>query len=253
MIRISVVTAVFNSASTVSRAIESVLKQRHPAIETIVIDGGSDDGTRSILETFRPRLGRLISEPDTGIYDALNKGIRQASGEVVGFLHADDVLEDDGVLGKIAAAFEDPDVGAVYGDLVYVRSDNLERVIRYWKSGGFDHAALRRGWMPPHPTFYARRSVYERLGGFNQSYKIAADYDCMLRFLGHGGIHVAYIPEVLVRMRLGGESNRSLNNIIRKSLEDYRAIRENNIGGLATLLAKNFRKLPQFLVPSGRG
>lgn len=245
--KISVVTAACNSEKTIGQTIESVLGQRYPEVESIVIDGASVDGTLSILNEYGACLGKLISEPDNGIYDALNKGIRHAAGDVIGFLHADDVFEDDRVLDKIAASFDDPNVDAVYGDLVYVRNEDLGRVVRYWKSGSYDRAALVQGWMPPHPTFYVRRSVYERLGIFNESYKIAADYDCVLRFLGRGHIRVAYIPEVLVRMRVGGTSNRSLSNIIRKSWEDYKAIRGNNIGGLATLFAKNFRKLPQFI------
>jgi glycosyltransferase len=188
----------------------------------------------------------LISEPDDGIYAALNKGIRHASGDVIGFLHADDLFEDAGVLARIAAAFEDPDVDAVYGDLVYVRHDDVGRVVRYWRAGRYDQAALSRGWMPPHPTFYVRRAVYERLGGFDERYRIAADYDCVLRFLAGGNIRVAYIPEVLVRMRVGGISNRSLRTILRKSCEDYRVLRRHGVGGLVTLLRKNAGKLHQF-------
>jgi len=189
----------------------------------------------------------LISEPDDGIYDALNKGIRYATGDVIGFLHADDLFENDGVLGKVAAAFEDPNIDAVYGDLVYVRDDNVERIIRYWKSGRYDQAALSKGWMPPHPTFYVRRAVYERLGGFDRRYQIAADYDTVLRFLAVGKIRAVYIPEVLVRMRVGGVSNRSLRTILRKSTEDLRVLRTNRVGGIGALIWKNFSKLPQFL------
>jgi glycosyltransferase involved in cell wall biosynthesis len=247
MIKISVVTAVFNSAKTIGPAIESVLGQCYPDVESVVIDGGSNDGTLSILDTYRSRLGILISEPDKGIYDALNKGIQQCSGDVIGFLHSDDLFSDAEVVSKIAAVFADPSVDAVYGNLLYVSHDDPDRVVRYWRAGEFSRERLGWGWMPPHPTFYARRSVYERLGVFNTSYRIAADYDCILRFLGQGKVRVAYIPEVLVRMRVGGESNRSLSNIICKSREDYRAIRENGTGGLITLLAKNMLKLPQFL------
>lgn len=246
MIKISVVTAVFNGEKTIAQAIESVLSQRYPAVESVVIDGASRDATLPILETYRPRIGKLISEPDKGIYDALNKGIRHATGDVVGFLHADDLFEDEDVLARVAAAFEDPGVDAVYGDLVYVRHDNVEQIIRYWKSGSYDQAALARGWMPPHPTFYARRAVYERLGGFDTRYRIAADYDSILRFLAVGKIRAVYIPEVLVRMRAGGISNRSLRTILRKSREDYRAIRHNQLGGLLTIIQKNFSKLNQF-------
>jgi glycosyltransferase len=163
-------------------------------------------------------------------------------------MHSDDMFADSRVLSRITNAFDNPSVEAVYGDLHYVSKDSPEKAVRYWRAGDFSFPSLRWGWMPPHPTFYARRAVYEKLGSFNLDYQIAADYDCMLRFLAQGNIHMAYIPEVLVRMRVGGKSNKSLKNIFRKSLEDYRAIRKNNIGGLSTLLAKNLRKLPQFLI-----
>lgn len=246
MIKVSVVTAVFNAEKTIAQAIDSVLSQNYPAVESVVIDGASCDATLSILEPYRPRLGKLISESDNGIYDALNKGIRYATGDVIGFLHADDLFENDGVLGKVAAAFEDPSIDAVYGDLVYVRHDDVERVIRYWKAGRYDQADLAKGWMPPHPTFYVRRAVYEQLGGFDPRYKIAADYDTVLRFLAVGRIRATYIPEVLIRMRVGGISNRSLRSILRKSREDYEVVRRNKSGGIATILHKNFSKLNQF-------
>lgn len=240
------VTAVYNRYQTVGQAIDSVLSQSYPTVESIVIDGVSTDGTLAVLESYRPRLDIFISERDQGIYDALNKGIKHATGDVVGFLHADDVFENNEVLSKVAAAFEDPAVDAVYGDLVYVRHDDIGQVIRYWKSGFYDDAALTRGWMPPHPTFYVRRSVYERLGGFDTRYRIAADYDTVLRFLAVGKIRAAYIHGVLVRMRAGGISNRSLKTIIRKSLEDLDVLRRNKVGGVCTLAWKNFSKLPQF-------
>lgn len=240
------VTAVFNRHQTVVQAIDSVLSQSYEAVESIVIDGGSTDGTLTELQPYRMRLGVFISERDQGIYDALNKGIMHATGDVVGFLHADDVFENSDVLSKVAAAFLDSAVDAVYGDLVYVRHDNIGQVIRYWKSGLYDDAALARGWMPPHPTFYVRRSVYERLGGFDTRYRIAADYDTVLRFLAFSKIRAAYIPEVLVRMRAGGISNRSIKTIVRKSIEDIEVLRRNKVGGVWTLLQKNLRKISQF-------
>lgn len=211
-----------------------------------MIDGASTDGSLQVIEKYRDRIGVLVSEPDRGIYDALNKGVARATGDVVGFLHADDLFADQNVLAKVAAAFEDPAVEAVYGDLTYVSKADTNNVIRYWKSGEFTRSALIQGWMPPHPTFYVRRSIYEQHGHFDTSFRIAADYDCMLRFLGKAGIRVRYIPEVLVNMRVGGASNRSLKNIIRKSKEDLRALRNNGLGGLSTLLFKNLRKVPQF-------
>jgi len=157
---------------------------------------------------------------------------------------------DDRVLSRIAAALADPGVDACYGDLPYVGKDEPNHVIRHWRAGPYHPSLLARGWMPPHPTFYARRAVYQRLGGFDLDYRIAADYDCMLRFLGAGRVACAYIPEVLVQMRLGGASNRSLRNLLQKSREDYRALRRNRVGGLGTLLLKNLQKLPQFFVVS---
>lgn len=246
MIKISVITAVYNCKRTIAQAIDSVLSQSHPVVEYIVIDGASTDGTLAVLEPYRSQLDVLISERDDGIYDALNKGIKCATGDVIGFLHADDVFEDNNVLSKVAATFHDPAVDAVYGDLVYVRHSDINQVIRYWKSGNYDSATLSRGWMPPHPTFYVRRSVYERLGGFDTRYRIAADYDTVLRFLAVGKIRAIYIPEIFVRMRAGGISNRSLKTIYRKSREDIDVLRRNKVGGVITLLFKNFRKISQF-------
>lgn len=246
MTSISVVTAVYNRRATVAQALDSVLSQTHPLVESVVIDGASTDGTLDVLQRYRSRVGVLVSEPDKGIYDALNKGIGRARGDVIGFLHADDLFANENVLAKIASAFDDPRVDAVYGDLLYVRHEDVTQVVRYWRAGAFDPAALKRGWMPPHPTFYVRRAVYERLGGFDTSYRIAADYDSALRFLAVGRIQAAYIPEVLVRMRTGGISNRSLRNILRKSREDLDILRRNDVGGISTLLNKNLRKISQF-------
>ena len=236
----------FNNRDTIAQALDSALAQVHPNIELIVIDGGSTDGTLQVLQGYADHLAVLVSEPDRGIYDALNKGIARASGEVVGFLHADDLLADKAVLSRIAAAFADPAVDAAYGDLLYVSKDDPSRVVRNWRAEAFTPAKLAHGWMPPHPTFYVRRTVYVRLGGYDTTYRIAADYDCVLRFLGKGGIRAVYIPEVLVKMRVGGASNRSLRNILQKSREDYRALRVNGVGGLTTLAWKNLSKLPQF-------
>ncbi len=244
--RISVVTVAYNSASTISDTLVSVAAQTHSAIEHIVIDGGSSDGTADLVRDHSTRVARFVSEPDHGIYDALNKGLRLATGDVVGFLHADDLFADHDVVADIAARFEDPQVDAVYGDLVYVDAIDVDKVIRFWRAGPFDTSLLRRGWMPPHPTLYVRRAVYERLGGFDTRYRIAADYDTIVRFFGAAGLKVAYVPRVLVRMRLGGISNRSIKTIWRKTLEDRDIIRRYGTGGIGTLLSKNFGKLSQF-------
>jgi glycosyltransferase involved in cell wall biosynthesis len=245
-VKISIITAVYNGSLTVGDAISSVVKQSFLNVELVVIDGGSSDGTLHVLHCYEKDISVLISESDHGIYDALNKGIKNASGDVVGFLHADDVLDNSDVLAKIAVAFQDPLVDAVYGDLVYVRHDDITQVVRYWKAGPYHATSLMRGWMPPHPTFYVRKSVYDRLGGFDTRYRIAADYDTVLRFFSAGKIHAVYIPEVLVRMRVGGVSNRSLSTIIRKSFEDLDILKRNKVGGIVSLINKNVSKLSQF-------
>ncbi len=201
-LKISVVTAVFNRADTVAEALASVRAQVGPAVEHVVIDGGSTDGTLALLQAHRDGLAVLVSEPDAGIYDALNKGIRCATGDVVGFLHADDLFESPESLAQVAAAFDDPTVGAVYGDLVYVRKADTSRVVRYWRAGECAPGDLDRGWMPPHPTFYVRRAVYEELGMFDTRFRISADYECVLRFLGRGGVKAVYLPQVLVRKNI---------------------------------------------------
>lgn len=244
--KISVITATYNCGKTLRSTLESMASQNHSDTEHLVMDGGSKDETLDLVRGWTRHPILLQSGKDTGIYDALNKGVATASGEVVGFLHADDVLQDGDVLQKIAKAFEDQSVHAVYGDLVYVDQEDLSNVIRTWRSGSFDRRKLRRGWMPPHPTFYARRSLYERLGCFDLRYRIAADYDCMVRMLSAGDVHTAYIPEVLVRMRLGGISNRSLRNILQKSREDLDIARRNHVGGVRTIALKNLSKISQF-------
>lgn len=246
--KISVVTAVFNNRTTVADAIDSVLTQTGVDFELVAIDGASTDGTLDVLRGYGKRISVLVSEPDGGIYEALNKGVARATGDVVGFLHSDDLFADASVLARIARAFAEPQVDAVYGDLLYVRKNDSAQVVRYWRAGEFSRERLGWGWMPPHPTFYVRRSVYARLGGFDTGYRIAADYECMLRFFGRGEVRAAYIPEVLVKMRVGGASNRSLANVLRKSSEDYRALRANGVGGVGALAWKNLSKLRQFWV-----
>lgn len=256
--KISIITATYDCVATVGECLDSVASQTYADREHLVIDGASSDGTQAVLEARRGQLTELVSEPDQGRYDALNKGLARARGEVVGVLHGDDVFADPGVLARVAAAFADPGVVAVYGDLEYVSRTDPGRVVRHWRSRDFDPGLLRRGWMPPHPTLYLRRSVYERLGGFDTRYRIAADYDLMLRVLRQLPGRAVYLPQVLVRMRLGGESNRSLGSIARKSWEDFLALRRNGLGGPAGLGAvgalawKNLSKISQFLVRETR-
>jgi glycosyltransferase len=244
--RISIITAVLNRVDCISDALESLQKQTHLEVEHVVIDGASTDGT---LELLRSRLGShtlVGSEPDKGIYDALNKGFAKATGEVIGLLHSDDFFADNQVLADVAKAFNDPAIDAVYGDLQYVSKANTNNVIRHWVADEYSQLRLKWGWMPPHPTLFLRRSVIERWGGFDTSYSISADYDAILRYFGQGALRVAYIPRVLVKMRVGGESNRSLTKIWRKSCEDYRALKKNGVGGVGALVWKNASKIGQF-------
>lgn len=245
---LSIITAVRNGAGTLRGCLESVLKQTLPA-EHIIIDGASTDATLDIISEYRAYIAKVISEPDKGIYDALNKGIRLASGDVIGVLHGDDFYAHDKVLESVVKVFDEQKVDSCYGDLLYVYKNDIDKVIRYWKASEYHPGKFKYGWMPPHPTFFVRREIYERYGYFNTDFRIAADYELMLRFLEKHRISTHYIPEVLIKMRLGGASNRSLKNMWIKSSEDYKAWKVNNLnGGLYTILLKNFSKIPQFFI-----
>lgn len=246
--KISIITAVYKSAETVGQAIASVAVQSHRDIEHLIIEGSSGDDTLAAVEAVAHDRMVVTSEPDKGIYDALNKGIRQATGDIVGLVHADDYLAHKDVLADIAAAFDDPQVEAVYGDLDYISKVDPVRVIRHWTSGSYYPKRLVQGWMPPHPTLYLRRSVFDRIGVYDTRYQIAADYEFVLRYFSETRAQPVYLPQVLVKMRIGGESNRSLGRVIRKSREDYAALRQNQAGGIGTLLRKNASKLGQFRV-----
>lgn len=244
---ISVVTAVYNRVDTIEASVASTLSQKGVDLELVVQDGGSTDGTLAVLSGLDDPRIVLQSAPDHGLYDAINRGVFRARGEIIGLMHSDDMFAAPHILSDVARAFADPDIDGVYGDLDYVSAQDTSRVIRRWRSAPYAPEKLRRGWMPPHPTLYLRRRVFERWGGYDTAFQIAADYEAMLRYLVEGRIRLAYIPEVMVRMRVGGESNRSLGRILRKSREDYLAMRRHAVGGIGTLAAKNLSKLGQFI------
>lgn len=208
--KISIITATWNSATTIENAILSVVSQGYPDLEHIIVDGNSSDATLPIIFRHADRIDKLISEPDHGIYDAMNKGISLATGDVVGILNSDDFYAHPRVLEKVAHVFEDKGIHTCYGDLIYVDPANVKRITRYWRSGIHNPRSFYQGWMPPHPTFFVRRSVYEKYGNFNLSLGTAADYELTLRLLLKHGVSTIYIPEVLVYMRSGGASNASL-------------------------------------------
>ncbi len=254
--KISIITATYNSEASIIDTLKSIQMQDFPRddIEWILVDGASTDKTLELIqaEDFHPDL--WVSEPDKGIYDALNKGVRMATGDVVGFLHADDVLASRSVLYQIGCALNNSGADAVYGDLQYVRpaGDGEFTVVRHWVSGIYYRWKLRWGWMPPHPTLYLKREIYEKTkldNGefFDTSFSCAADYDFMMRIFSKFRVEPAYLRMVLVKMRVGGVSNRSLTHILIKSKEDWRAIRTNRIGHVHTLIWKNLSKVTQFL------
>ena len=244
--KLTVITAVYND-SRIERALTSVLSQEFEGeLEVIVIDGGSTDGTLSVLAHFREHLNVFVSEPDNGAYDGMNKGIQRSTGDVIGILNADDQYADSEVLRDILTVFQNHQVDACYGDLVYVNDE--DRVVRYWKSGLHRRSKWHFGWMPPHPTFFVRQSVYEQYGAFDTRFSIAADYELMLRFLVKHRIQVRYLPRVLVRMAVGGKS-AGLRNIWRANASEvFEAWRRNRLrGGYLVPVLKPAQKVFQFL------
>lgn len=246
MPQISIITVCFNAVLTIRDCIESVRTQNVP-VDHVVIDGCSTDGTLDIIEQYRPHLKTIVSEPDKGIYDAMNKGIKLVDNEIVGILNADDLYSHPGILGKVVQIFEDQDIQSCYGDLTYVDPINTEKVMRFWKSGTYNYKKFFWGWMPPHPTFFVRRNIYEKYGLFNLNLGSAADYELMLRFLVKHRISSMYLPEILVKMRSGGASNSSLKNRVRANRNDKRAWEINALSPYPwTLLMKPLRKIPQY-------
>jgi glycosyltransferase len=251
--KVSVITATYNSIRYLPDVLSSIQNQSYPDIEHIIIDGGSKDGTAEYVRNS-PFPVKLVSEPDKGIYDALNKGINLATGDVIGFLHSDDILASAQTIRLIVDAFTSPEradkegIDMVYGDLVFVDKDNTNKVVRYWKSRPFRPGLLQRGWMPPHPTLFMRREVYEKHGMFDINLRCAADYDFILRVFRDHTLHTVYLPEVITKMRMGGMSTGGFKNIITKMDEDLRVLKRNSLTfPLYVLLAKNISKVPQLI------
>ena len=247
--KISIITVCYNSEKTIGDTLRSVFEQKYENIEHIIIDGGSTDRTLAVVATAGAHVAKIVSEPDNGIYDAMNKGIALATGDVVGFINADDFYPGPTVLAVVASAFESSGADCCYGDLCYVKQEDVSKTVRYWRSAPFTLGLFGRGWCPPHPTFFVRREVYTRLGGFDLSFKIAADFELMARYLEAAQITSLYIPQVLVKMRLGGTTNRSLINIFKQNVEIRRAL--SSIGRRSSLVGflsnKLFIRLIQFV------
>ena len=250
-VSISIITVAKNAGATIADAIESVNNQDYPA-EHILVDGCSTDNTLEIMRQLAQKNAKIISEPDQSLFDAMNKGLEAATGDIVAILNSDDFYSGNTILSRVAKEFENGNVDSCYGDLVYVNPIDTSKVIRYWRSGTYDKSRFYRGWMPPHPTFFAKRSLYKRYGAFNLDIGLSADYELMLRFLFKHDISTAYIPEVMVVMRVGGQGNVSFRNRWKANRGDKLAWKVNGLKPKPwTIIAKPLSKLGQFF-PSGK-
>ena len=247
--KISIITVCYNSSETIADTIQSVASQSYPDIEYIIVDGLSKDSTVDVIKQHADVVSKWVSEKDKGIYDAMNKGISMATGDIIGILNADDVYTDCEVLSNVVRQFEDQSVQGVYGDLKYVQKDNLNKVIRYWKSGDYTQGKFLQGWMPPHPTFYVRKNIYDTYGKYRTDMPSASDYEFMLRVIHVKQIKLQYLPKVLVLMREGGVSNRSIKHRIDANRDDRRAWEVNGVKPrFYTLYLKPLSKLIQFVL-----
>lgn len=227
--KVSIITVVWNNASTIKDAIDSVLAQTYENIEYIVVDGASSDGTVEIVQSYEDKITKFISEPDKGLYDAMNKGLALATGDIVGILNSDDFYIDEFVIEKVVKEFEEKEVDSVYADLVFVKPNDLSKTVRYYDSSHFTPDKFAYGWMPAHPTFFVKREFYEKHGVFKTDYKIAADYELLTRFLGKNKVSYSYIKEPIVKMRIGGASTSGIKSNYILNKEIIRACKENDI------------------------
>ncbi len=246
--KVSIITIAWNSAETIEATIQSVAGQTYDNIEYIVIDGGSKDDTMAIVGKYADAVAISVSEPDKGIYDAMNKGVQRATGDIIGILNSDDFYADTQVIADVVKSFQEQECDALYADLVYVDRDHTDKIIRYWEAGAYKKGAFVKGWMPPHPTFFVRKEKYEELGIYNTELKSAADYELMLRFMHKYEVKTGYLNRVITKMRVGGQSNVTLKNRIRANKEDRRAWEINGLKpGALTMIRKPLSKLTQFI------
>ena len=247
-LKISIITVSFNSAKTIKETIESILIQDYNNIEYIIIDGGSSDETINIVKSYSEKISYFISEKDNGIYDAMNKGIKAATGDIIGILNSDDFYPNSFVLSNVAKTFKKYNCDAVYGDLVYVNKKDTTQIKRYWQAGNYNTSKIKNGWMLPHPTFFVKKEIYDKFGLYSTELKSAADYEMILRLLNKHEISVEYIPEIIVKMRQGGQSNSSIWNRLRANNEDYLSWKMNGLNPPILLrIRKPLSKLSQFI------
>jgi len=244
--KISIITPSFNSEKTIEETIKSVLSQTYNDIEYLIIDGGSRDRTLEIVDKYKDKISKIVSEPDKGIYDGMNKGIKLATGEIVGILNSDDLYFDESVIENVMKIFRENKIDCLWGDLVYFK-DDPNKFIRVWKGGNYKPGIFKTGWVPPHPTFFVKKEIYEKYGYFRLDFPVAADYELMLRFLEKYRIKGYYLPKFLVKMRVGGNANK-LKNIIKGNLECIRAWKVNGLKmPFYTPFFRMFRRIPQIL------
>jgi glycosyltransferase len=243
---VTIITIVSNNVKTIRNAIQSVAFQDYPNIEHIVIDNASKDGTLEAIYEQKDVISLIVSEPDDGIYFALNKGIRLSKGEIIGFLNSDDILKSRNTISKIVSALKDSNFDAVYGDLQYFSMKKPNQITRLWNTGEFSLKKIKKGWMPPHPTFYTYKKTYTDFGFFDESYKISSDYEMMLRLFYCHRIRAKYLPEVLVKMQRGGVSNQNFKSIFLKTREDLRIMKKYKFN-ISSLILKNISKFSQFI------
>ena len=247
--KISIITVVYNNEKTIKEAMQSVFSQTYYNIEYVVIDGGSKDNTVNFINEFKDKLGYFVSEKDNGLYDAMNKGIRAVTGDVIGILNSDDLYQDSDVIAAIMEQFNnDPKLDILYGDLVYVKSDDTAKVVRNWKSKAYYNRFFENANVPPHPALFVRSNVYKEAGLFDLDYKIAADYEFILRIFKNHKFKSKYFNRLIVRMRLGGASNAGLSSVIKQNKEVLNAWKKNNLKSPFYLMPlRILKKLTQFL------
>ena len=250
--KVSIITISFNSASTIEATIQSVVGQDYGNVEYIIIDGGSKDDTLNVIEKYKSQIAKTISEKDDGLYDALNKGISMATGEVIGLLHSDDVFANNTVISDVVKQFEKhKEAMLLYADLIFIDRINESKIKRLWKSGHYREGAFQNGWMPPHPTLFVKREVYQQYGFFNTELQYSADYELMLRFIHKHKLKLIYLPQVIVKMRMGGASNSTIMNKVKANIEDRKAWLMNGLNPSAFFMfRKPLRKVMQYFMRS---
>ena len=248
--KVSIITVCYNSEKYIKTAIDSVLNQDYKNIEYIIVDGDSSDNTKDIIKSYGNKISKFISEPDKGIYDAMNKGIKLATGDVIGTLNSDDLYVDNKVVSKIVSEFNKSDAQILYGNLFYVKKDNTNSIVRNWKTGKYRPDSFKKGWHPAHPTFFVKNDVYKKFGFFNLNYHLAADFELMLRFLEKHKIKSIYLNETIVKMRLGGATNKNFKNIFYQNIECYKAFKNNNLS--VSILYPVYRLVPKLMQYFGK-